>query len=197
MNLNFNALRDVTPLIGIIRLKKLHLAGNRLTRLRKTTNVLAQFSTLTLVDLRSNPLTQGFYSPVIEGRLIKREGADGEESDCPEPFTLGKADQDKDEKYAARLDMDTKMLRRVYEMLALSGCARLKTLDGLDVDRSILSLNDKVWEALLEAGVVEGTPGEAVADEGQDGEPKNEEAPQIPEPAPEKSSIWQGEDSFA
>lgn len=198
LNLNFNALRDIKPLIGIIRLKKLHLAGNRLSRLRKTMIVLAQFSTLTLVDLRSNPLTQGFYSPVIENRLVKRDGADVEEGSEREPFTLGKADKEKDERYAGRLDMDTKMLRRVYEMLVLSGCARLKKLDGLGVDRSTLSMNDKVWEALLEAGVVEGTPGEIATEGHQEGE-LGEEAVQEPDapPEPEKWAVWQGEDSFA
>jgi protein NUD1 len=165
--------------------------------LRKTTNVLAQFPTLTLVDLRSNPLTQGFYSPLIENRLVKRDGVDVEEGDGHEPFTLGNADREKDVKYAGCLDMDTRMLRRVYEILVLCGCARLKTLDGLTVDRSVLSANDKVWEALLEAGVVEGTPGEtADQQEGESGEKEVVQQPKLP-PEPEKSAMWQGEDSFA
>jgi Leucine-rich repeat (LRR) protein len=202
LNLNFNALRDIKPLLGIVRLKKLHLAGNRLTRLRKTTNILAQFPTLTLFDLRSNPLTQGFYSPIIESRLVKREGVDVDEADRPEPFTLGPADREKDEKYAGCLDMDTRMLRRVYEMLILSGCVRLKTLDGLSVDSSILSANDEVWEALVNAGVVEGNPAETAAKECEEGCHDGESdvkdvAQEEVAVAPEKSSIWQGEDSFA
>ena len=197
LNLNFNALRDIKPLLGVVRLKKLYLAGNRLSRLRKTTSILAQFPTLTLVDLRSNPLTQGFYSPVLETRLVKHDGVDTNEGDAPEPFSLSKADKEKDVKYTARLDMDTKMLRRVYDILMLYGCSRLKILDGLSVDRSTLSANDKVWEALLEARVVEGTPTTATQ-EGHEVEPGKEEEPQpVATPEPEKSSIWQGEDSFA
>jgi Leucine-rich repeat (LRR) protein len=157
LNLNFNALKDIKPLLGIVRLKKLHLAGNRLSRLRKTTNVLAKLATLTLVDLRSNPLTQGFYSQVRESRLVK-QSAEIDESDRPEPFTLDRMDNEKDMKYSACLDMDTRMLRRVYEMLVIGGCTRLRVLDGLTVDRSISSTNDKVWEALLNAGILEVLP---------------------------------------
>jgi hypothetical protein len=199
LNLNFNALRDIRPLFGIVRLKKLHLVGNRLSRLRKTTNVLVQFPTLTLVDLRSNPLTQGFYSPVQEGRLIKRDGVEVDEVDGPDPFTLGRADREKDVKYAARLDMDTRMLRRVYEMLVVGGSSRLKVLDGLSVDRSVLSANDKVWDALLSAGVLEAaTPTmTAEGDEAELGKEDKEESQPESAPEPENSSIWQGEDSFA
>ena len=200
LNLNFNALRDIKPLLGIVRLKKLHLAGNRLSRLRKTTNVLAQFPTLTLVDLRSNPLTQGFYSPMLENRLVQHNAVGEDETRRPEPFTLGKTDRENDVKYAARLDMGTKMLRRMYEILTLSRCLRLRTLDGLPVDWSILSANDKVWEALLNAGVVEGVPTAAEKQEGQvvnPGEKEKEEPRPEAAPEPEKTSIWRGEDSFA
>jgi hypothetical protein len=131
------------------------LAGNRLARLRKTTNVLAHFSTLTVIDLRSNPLTQGFYPPIIETRIVIREMAESGDP-VPEPFTLGKSDRDKDERYASRLDMGTRMLRRVYEMLVLSGCGRLKILDGLDVDRCVFEVKDKVWASLIRADIVKG-----------------------------------------
>jgi Leucine-rich repeat (LRR) protein len=154
LNLNLNALRDISPLIGIVRLKKLHLAGNRLTRLRLTTLVLAHFPNLTVADLRGNPLTLGFYPPLVEMRMILGDGSDDGQSDAPDPFTMGSADRAKDDKYAERLDMDTRMLRRVYEMLMLGGCLRIKVLDGLSVDRSVLQLEDDIWDALLRAGVL-------------------------------------------
>jgi protein NUD1 len=154
LNLNLNAIKDLSPLMGIVRLKKLHLAGNRIIRLRATTYVLAHFPNLTLVDMRGNPLTLGFYPPHIEMRVILGDGAEDGQSDAPDPFTQGSADRAKDQKYAERLDMNTKMLRRIYEILIILGNLRLKTLDGLTVDRSVIQLEDEVWEALLATGVL-------------------------------------------
>jgi Leucine-rich repeat (LRR) protein len=207
LNLNFNALRDIRPLLGIVRLKKLHLAGNRLARLRKTTNVLAHFSTLTVIDLRSNPLTQGFYPPIIETRIVIREMAESGDP-VPEPFTLGKSDRDKDERYASRLDMGTRMLRRVYEMLVLSGCGRLKILDGLDVDRCVFEVKDKVWASLIRADIVKGELlDDAIVEQLLDEEEKPiERPPPGKEGTTEESNskkekaimeeIWPAEDSF-
>lgn len=156
LNLNFNALRDIRPLIGIVRLKRLHLAGNRLFRLRKTANVLAQFSTLSRVDLRNNPLTLGFYPPVTEKRIVVRPSLDEDsENVVLDQFILADADKEKDAAYAGRLDMETRMRRRVFEMLTLGGCTRLRILDGLKVDRVSMEIRDKVWQALSAAGLVD------------------------------------------
>ncbi|KAH8816226.1 hypothetical protein F5884DRAFT_214487 [Xylogone sp. PMI_703] len=197
LNLNFNALRDVKSLAGIVRLKKLHLAGNRLFRLRKTTNILAQFASLALVDLRSNPLTLGFYPPVVERCMVLRsDRARPDEGAIVEPYTLDAADPRDDRRYTNCLDMETRMLRRVYEILIFGGCPRLKTLDGLAVDSSVILAKDIVWEALVEAKLVAGSP------------PKQDE---IPKQSPEEenteenkgesiegqSERWQAEDSFA
>jgi hypothetical protein len=50
--------------------------------------------------------------------------------------------------------METKMRRRVFEMLMLGGCARLKMLDGLVVDRLGLGARNRVWEELVKAGLI-------------------------------------------
>ncbi|RDL36588.1 uncharacterized protein BP5553_05940 [Venustampulla echinocandica] len=201
LNLNFNALRDITPLLGIVRLKKLHLAGNRVSSLRKTTAILSQFLSLTLVDLRANPLTLGFYPPVLETSLVAQKGSG--EADIVEPFTIRKGDRAKDMKYAACLDMPTRMLRRVFEMLVLGGCFRLKMLDGLGVDRSILEVKDVVWETLVTSGVLVSNENENEKVEGGDGVNGGVKTPEdnlkgIPEP-PESVSKerWPTEDSFA
>ncbi|KAL1959128.1 hypothetical protein VTO42DRAFT_2915 [Malbranchea cinnamomea] len=70
LNFNFNALADISPLEGITRLSKLSLVGNRITRLRRTCQVLravgGRSGTLRKVDLRWNPITVGFYpAPVL------------------------------------------------------------------------------------------------------------------------------------
>ncbi|CAL3962548.1 hypothetical protein PZA11_000324 [Diplocarpon coronariae] len=199
LNLNFNALKDIKPLIGIGRLKKLHLAGNRLWKLRSTADVLAQLPNIVSADLRSNPLTQGFYPPVTESRVVADQDGDFAEQEARQPFTLGKADREKDDRYVACLDMDTRKLRRVFEVLVLSDCIRLRRLDGLDVMRSMLTKRDKVYDALVEDGVFENSPKGlgAVGDVDQP-PPANNVA--VPEPEPElkvEEERWQAEDSFA
>jgi protein NUD1 len=195
--LNFNALKDIRPLLGIVRLKKVHLAGNRILKLRTTTNVLAQFPTLTRVDLRSNPLTQGFYAPVVETRLTHREGAETDDIFC-EPFTLGNADMEKDKKYTSRLDMETRMLRRVYEMLVLGRSERLNFLDGLPVDISITVAKDKICEALIRAGIVQTNFCEVVEEAAQEEDGMRPEPAEIAVPEESvKEQGWQAEDSFA
>ncbi|KAH7346551.1 hypothetical protein BKA65DRAFT_606319 [Rhexocercosporidium sp. MPI-PUGE-AT-0058] len=193
LNLNFNALRDIKSLIGIVRLKKLHLAGNRLARLRSTTCVLAQFPTMSLADLRNNPLTLGFYPTVTESRIVSRHGGEEEEVQVQDPFTLGPSERGKDDKYVACLDMETRMLRRVYEVMILSNCCRIKILDGLDVARSLLKSRDKVWKALVQAGVFEPHSGEG----GPEGIPGEEVTEPEPEPEMPVEERWPGEDSFA
>ncbi|PMD35635.1 hypothetical protein L207DRAFT_557026 [Hyaloscypha variabilis F] len=197
LNLNLNALTDLSPLAGIMRLKKLHLAGNRITRLRSTTFALTHFPNLTLADLRGNPLTLGFYPPLVEMRVILGDGAGDGQSNAPDPFTLGSADPGKDRKYGERLDMDTKMLRRVYEMLIFLGNPRLKVLDGLPVDRSVVRLEDEVFDALLASGVLARGP----PDDGQQMDQCVDEHEAVAQPIhrekPIEEARWPGEDSFA
>lgn len=152
LNLNYNALKDISPLIGIVRLKKLHLAGNRLSSLRRITATLSEFPGASLIDLRANPLTQGYYPPVLDSSVVLRQ--ENEETVSPEPYTMCKADAARDAKYARCLDMSTKMLRRLFEIMMLRGCPRLKTLDGLGVNRALLESRDNVWDALVGRGLV-------------------------------------------
>ncbi|KAF8864794.1 hypothetical protein BDZ45DRAFT_573230, partial [Acephala macrosclerotiorum] len=151
LNLNFNALKDLKPLLGIRRLKKLHLAGNRILRLRTTARVLGHFPSLTLTDMRGNPLTVGWYPPMEETRMV----LSGEHSAEPQDhFVLGIADRERDETYVRRLDMQTRMLRRTFEILVLGDCPRLRVFDGLDVDMSVVIRKDSTWHALVNAGVL-------------------------------------------
>ncbi|CZR51933.1 related to CYR1 Adenylate cyclase [Phialocephala subalpina] len=152
LNLNFNALKDLKPLLGIRRLKKLHLAGNRILRLRTTARVLGHFPSLTLTDMRGNPLTVGWYPPMEETRMIL-SGVE-HNAEPQDPFVLGMADRERDEKYVQRLDMQTRMLRRTFEILVLGDCPRLRVFDGLDVDMSVVIRKDSTWQALVNAGVL-------------------------------------------
>ncbi|KAK2754848.1 hypothetical protein FQN54_006741 [Arachnomyces sp. PD_36] len=79
LNLNFNALSDVGELLGISRLSRLTLVGNRVARLRRLCQVLNRVGGhagfLKKIDLRGNPVTVGFYPPAVSGsgRTLPRQ----------------------------------------------------------------------------------------------------------------------------
>ncbi|PGH09764.1 hypothetical protein GX51_00445 [Blastomyces parvus] len=71
LNLNFNALSDISGLHGLTRLGRILLVGNRIARLRKLCQVLrsvgGRCGALGDVDLRGNPITVGFYPAPVTG----------------------------------------------------------------------------------------------------------------------------------
>ncbi|EGE79407.2 septation initiation network scaffold protein cdc11 [Blastomyces dermatitidis ATCC 18188] len=71
LNLNFNALSDISELHGLTRLGRVLLVGNRIARLRKLCQVLrsvgGRCGALGDVDLRGNPITVGFYPAPVTG----------------------------------------------------------------------------------------------------------------------------------
>ena len=85
LNLNFNALVEISPLEGVSRLSRLSLVGNRISRLRRSCQVLrsvgGRSGTLRKVDLRGNPITVGFYpAPVIGSGRKSLLGSEGRKS---------------------------------------------------------------------------------------------------------------------
>lgn len=52
INLNYNAIQDIRALYGMVRLKKLLLAGNRIRSMKKIAAVLKYFPHLSTVDFR-------------------------------------------------------------------------------------------------------------------------------------------------
>jgi Leucine-rich repeat (LRR) protein len=181
VNLDFNALDDLSPLRYIPRLKRLLAAGNRLSDGGAIVEVLSGFPHLRCLDLRDNPVTQGFYAP-MRGLVVK-EG----EKDKADEFSLPDQDADGDLRYASRLDIDTRMRRRLYETVVVEGCVRLKLLDGLTVRRDVGKLRDGVWRGLVAKGLIKGN-----LDDVEIGEPEGGV-----QEASERSKVWQAEDSFA
>lgn len=153
LNLNFNALKDLRPLLNIKRLNELLLAGNRLSRLRKNLAVLSRLVSLTKLDLRDNPLTIGFYPPTVENRIVSLKGRSSH-SDEVEAFTLPASNQQTDQQFLARLDEDTRLRRRVHEMLLASSCNNLQELDGLPFNSQNVLVKDEVWERLRFLGII-------------------------------------------
>lgn len=166
LNANYNAIHDLRPLLGIVKLGKLFLAGNRVSRLRRTAAVLDRVGNgLLEVDLRNNPLTVGFYTPQEIAREEKRVVPHGRNSKVSddEPaldlqntaaYLLPAGDKIADNLSRKRLDEDTKLRRRVYEMLVINGCKALERLDGLEVEREMVGKRDSIWERLIDLGVL-------------------------------------------
>lgn len=172
LNANYNAIRDFRPLLGILKLEKLFLAGNRISRLRRTAAVLDRVGKgLLEFDLRNNPLTVGFYTPQEPAREEKRVVPHGrksrvsdDEAECDlqntVAYLLPAVDKAADNLSRERLDEDTKLRRRVYEMLVINGCKTLERLDGLEVDREMVGRKDGIWERLIDLGVLKARGGE-------------------------------------
>ncbi|KAL9595729.1 MAG: hypothetical protein Q9219_006267 [cf. Caloplaca sp. 3 TL-2023] len=170
LNLNFNALSELRPLLGIVSLEKLCLAGNRISRLRRTASVLDRIgSELAELDMRQNPLTLGYHIPQQHSRssseqrlvLASRSAVSDDARDDSfgslrdqQLYQLPPMEQSVDDGARQRLDNDTKIRRRVYELLVTLRCSKLRSLDGLELDRRKIMSRDGVWERLRELGVV-------------------------------------------
>ncbi|KAI0484500.1 hypothetical protein GGR56DRAFT_680006 [Xylariaceae sp. FL0804] len=169
LNVNFNALADLGPLRYVPRLKRLAAAGNRLADAAQVAGVLQGFPHLSALDLRDNPATLGFYPP-IQTLVVKPDDDGGGAADgsAGEPFALPDADPERAARFAGRLDLGTRMRRRLYDLVVNDRCPRLRTLDGAPVAprraAALSALRDDVWDALVAAGVLDGGGGDDVAE---------------------------------
>ncbi|KAH6896584.1 hypothetical protein B0T10DRAFT_474649 [Thelonectria olida] len=183
LNLNFNAISDLTPLRFIPRMKKLLVAGNRLADSTTATELLVEFPHLTQLDLRDNPVTLGFY-PSLQVLVAKDDNAF-------DPFTLPEADIERDEMYARRLDETTKLRRRLHHIVFAASCKRLRTLDGLPMHRETVLRKDDVYQMLVTEGLL---PDETLV---EDGSLAPKEAEVAYPTGSMRSRRWSAEDSFA
>lgn len=154
INLNFNSLKDLRPLLNIKRLNELLVAGNKLERLRANALVLGKLATLSKLDWRDNPLTMRFYAPACENRimLLRQKPSDEQSTDR---FVLPAGDAEADDQHLLRLDYETRIRRRVTEMMLANLCRNLRELDGLTFDKARVLVKDDVWERLLFLGVLQ------------------------------------------
>ena len=167
LNLNFNSLRDVQPLLNLQKLESASLCGNKIVRLRKSVAVFGKLAALRAVDLRDTPLTSGLY-PNVASTLSRHtslvpkslpSSADDEEDARAAAleaarYTLPPASSEMDTQHQARMDEDSKLRRRVYELLMGNACKGLKELDGLSFSGDKTGRRDGVWKRLVELGVV-------------------------------------------
>lgn len=162
LNLNFNALKDIRPLLNVQHLTTLNLAGNRLRRLRQCIETVARLPGLTELDLRDNAFALGFYAArgtdAIETQaLVQHQNGGITEARARDrglayllPANIGPADA----AHRKTLDDDTLLRRRVHDILLASACSDLRTLDGRELDRKKALERDGAWHRLRELGVL-------------------------------------------
>lgn len=200
LNINFNAIRDLSSLRFIPRLKKLLAAGNRLSNTMAVTELLTDFPHLTELDLRDNPITQGFYPPVQ--MLISADKLGSADS-----FVMPDADVERDRAFAKRRDETTKLRRRLYEVVYVASCKRLRKLDGLEINRERILTKDVLLQRLVDDGLLPELEDTLVDDEPPQQQEQAAPRPRStvrvsPNPAGEYTqdstrSRWNAEDSFA
>ena len=166
LNLNFNSLKDIRPLLNIERLEKLTVCGNRLHRLRKSVATFSKMVGLQTLDLRDNPLTLGFYANIASTlsrhtsviRRVNDQATTDEDEETAEynssRYEFPPRDAGQDLQHRTRLDEDTKLRQRVYEMLLTDRCQSLNVLDGHKLDRKVAATKDSTWDRLVELGIV-------------------------------------------
>lgn len=171
LNLNFNSLKDIRPLLNIQKLEVLSVCGNRLERLRKSVATLSKIPTLTELDIRDNPLTLGHYAPLTgnicrqndQTSLVRREQRQGDEEvdedvlhelEIAALYCLPGADQSLDSTHYVRLDDSTKLRRRVQHLMLGYSCPKLAHLDGMKFEKKDAMVKDRIWDRLLTLGII-------------------------------------------
>jgi len=169
LNLNFNTIKDPRPLLNILPLENLHIAGNRLSRLRKSVATLARLTKIGTLDIRDNPLTHGFYPPSAPTKpasqaLTCRSSPKHQRTRSVElqesrmqAYILPAADAKIDDEHLGRLDEDSKLRRRVNELLLANSCKKLQSMDGLIFDRERVMKRDGIFERLVKLGIIKKT----------------------------------------
>ncbi|KAF2483001.1 hypothetical protein BDY17DRAFT_139362 [Neohortaea acidophila] len=168
LNLNFNNLQDIRPILNILNLEGLSVCGNRLQRLRKSVATFGKMPMLRALDVRDNPLTHGLYanlaSTICRHTSLIRRVRDTAREDSEEEeevaamekarFELPPGDLGEDERHRALMADDTLLRRRVYEIMLANGCRQLESLDGLSFNRDKAARRDAVCDRLHELGVI-------------------------------------------
>ncbi|KAK5947586.1 Protein nud1 [Knufia obscura] len=142
LNMNFNALSELAPLQGCVKLRSLYLAKNRIRKMRRTCLTLSRLQALKRVDVRDNPLTVGFYKPM------------NGEQDVDTAYRLPSRDTAQDKRWMSLMDEMTWMRRRAMELLLAECCPGVEEVDGLAFDRDVLVKEQAILQRLMRKGVL-------------------------------------------
>lgn len=147
LNMNFNAIKDISQLQGMEKLSEVYFARNRVKRLRRTCLMLAKLPMLKKVDMRDNPLTVGFYDPITHQ---PKTNPSADEL----LFLLSDGCAERDRNWRNLLDEVTSLKRRIIELLMAEKCPNLECLDGMKFDHGIVTEHDDVWQKLQTKNVL-------------------------------------------
>ncbi|KEF55624.1 uncharacterized protein A1O9_08374 [Exophiala aquamarina CBS 119918] len=148
LNLNYNAIKELSPLRGMHKLTHMFAAQNRIYRMRRTCVLLGKLPALREIDMRENPLTVGFYCPASMDGISQPAREDA-------TYRLPLGSPKSDPSWLKRLDDTTSMRRRAMEALLAENCNNLVQLDGMQLRRTeLMTKNDKEWTRLTERGVL-------------------------------------------
>lgn len=157
LNLNFNAMKDLSPLVGCVKLEKLSLAQNRVHKMRRTCLTMSRLTQLKVVDLRDNPLTIGLYAPQTGGDCTPITDF-GTVSPSYEPKNRRVI---VDAKWVQLIDETTWLKRRAMEMLLTQCCPHLEILNSHAFDHQKILQEKAVFEKLMSRGVLQVSPRKA------------------------------------
>ncbi|KIV93901.1 hypothetical protein PV10_05077 [Exophiala mesophila] len=155
LNANFNGISDLVPLRGMLKLRTVLLARNRINRMRRTCILLSKLQCLEQIDLRENPLTVGFYSPLAKTETeTETETEENKKSSEEARYHLPLGSRIEDSSWKKVLDEVTGLKRRAIELLLTEHCKNLLQLDGMDICRSKVVGKDVTWDKLTGQGVL-------------------------------------------
>lgn len=129
LNLSYNHIQELTDLRGMVKIRRLEMIRNRISRMRRTCLLLARLPSLSVLDIRDNPLTMAFHP-------VKGEDAEA------------------DAKWLRTLDENTKMRRRLTELLLAEHCKQLQQFDGLAFEPKKVLKKEEVWRKCEEKGAL-------------------------------------------
>lgn len=158
LNLNYNFIKDLSPLMNLRRLERLSVVGSRIKSVdRGLLAVLESLPELELLDLRQNPLCGSFYPPLLlkstpsTSVVTGRDRQSGLSSSAAAPhlnqYQIVIKDEEEnewqsiDDRFRKSLPNEFYLKRMTYRSLILKSCRRhdskgLKYLDGIKVQEA-------------------------------------------------------------
>ncbi|KAH9472984.1 hypothetical protein MJO29_000071 [Puccinia striiformis f. sp. tritici] len=155
LNLNYNFLKDLSPLKNLRRLERLTIVGSRVKSLdRGLLSVLESLPELELLDLRQNPLCASFYPPLLlsstpSSAVGSKGGRDENVAPHINQYQIVSKDHEDDwhsmdDRFRKSLPNEFYLKRMTYRSIILSTCNnnhpkdsqnqhKLKWLDGIKI----------------------------------------------------------------
>ncbi|WAQ81644.1 hypothetical protein PtA15_1A986 [Puccinia triticina] len=159
LNLNYNFLKDLSPLKNLRRLERLTIVGSRVKALdRGLLSVLESLPELELLDLRQNPMCASFYPPLLLSSTPSSAVAngsterDGDTAPHLNQYQIVNKDQEDDwhsmdDRFRKSLPNEFYLKRMTYRSIILQTCSnpqhqqegqqqahsKLKWLDGIKI----------------------------------------------------------------